>query len=125
LPLTKISLHALKSSPAFRALPLLGFFQSPRRQRITAFSLLIDIPELGRLSGKQAAGLAGHAPISRQSGKWHGKERIQDSRASLRRATYLPAVVATRFNLDMKAKYEQLTSTGKCKNLALTASCAS
>jgi len=34
---------------------------------------------------------------------------------------HLPAVVATRFNPDMKAKYEQLISTGKCKKLAITA----
>ena len=33
----------------------------------------------------------------------------------------MPAVVATRFNPDMKAKYEQLVSTGKCKKLAITA----
>ena len=49
------------------------------------------------------------------------KERIQGGRASVRRAIYLPAVVATRFNPDMKAKYEQLISTGKCKKLAITA----
>jgi transposase len=56
------------------------------------------------LSGKKAAALAGLAPISRQWGKWQGKERIQGGRASVRRAVYLPAVVATRFNPDMKAK---------------------
>ena len=38
-----------------------------------------------------------------------------------RRAICLPAVVATRFNPDMKAKYEQLISTGKRKKLAVTA----
>jgi len=79
------------------------------------------MPELGDLTGKQAASLAGLAPISRQSGKWQGKERIQSGRASVRRAVYLPAGVATRFNPDMKAKYEQLVSTGKCKKLAITA----
>ena len=93
----------------------------PGIAKITAFALLIDMPELGRLSGKQVAGLAGLAPISRKSGKWQGKERIQGGRASLRKAIYLPAVVATRFNPDMKAKYEQLTSAGKCKKLAITA----
>ncbi len=36
----------------------------------TAFSMLIDMPELGTMTGKQAASLAGLAPISRQSGKW-------------------------------------------------------
>jgi len=65
--------------------------------------------------------LGGLAPISRQSGKWQGKERIQGGRASLRRAIYLPAVVATRFNRDMKAKYLELIAKGKCKKLAITA----
>jgi transposase len=92
----------------------------PGIAKVTACAILTDMPELGDLSGKQAAKLAGLAPISRQSGKWQGKERIQGGRASVRRAIYLPAVVATRFNPDMKAKYEQLISTGKCKKLAIT-----
>ena len=70
---------------------------------------------------KQAGKLADLAPISKQSGKWQGKEHIQGGRASIRHAVYLPAVVATRFNPDMKAKYEQLVSTGTCKKLAITA----
>jgi transposase len=93
----------------------------PGIAKITACAILTEMPELGHLSGKQAAALAGLAPISRQSGKWQGKERIQGGRASVRRAVYLPAVVATRVNRDMKAKYEQLISTGKCKKLAITA----
>ncbi len=39
----------------------------------------------------------------------------------MRRAIYLPVIVATRFNPDMKTKYEQLISAGKCKKLAITA----
>lgn len=93
----------------------------PGIAKVTACAILANMPELGKLSGKQAAKLAGLAPISKQSGKWQGKEHIQGGRASVRRAVYLPAVVATRFNPDMKAKYEQLVSTGKCKKLALTA----
>ncbi len=93
----------------------------PGIAKVTACAILTEMPELGHLSGKQAAALAGLAPISRQSGKWRGKEHIQGGRASVRRAVYLPAVVATRFNPDMKAKYEQLISTGKCKKLAITA----
>jgi transposase len=93
----------------------------PGIAKITAFAMLIEMPELGKLSGKQVASLAGLAPISRQSGKWQGKERIQGGRACLRRAIYLPAVVATRFNPDMKAKYHELIAKGKCKKLAITA----
>lgn len=93
----------------------------PGIAKVTACAILTDMPELGHLSGKQAAKLAGLAPISKQSGKWQGKEHIQGGRASVRRAVYLPAVVATRFNPDLKARYEQLVSTGKCKKLAITA----
>jgi transposase len=87
----------------------------------TALSMLIEMPELGTLEGKQAASLAGLAPISRQSGKWQGRERIQGGRPILRRAIYMPALVATRFNTDLKAKYEQLVRAGKPAKVALTA----
>lgn len=87
----------------------------------TAFSMLIEMPELGTLEGKQAASLAGLAPISRQSGKWQGKERIQGGQAFLRRAIYMPALVATRYNPDLKAKYDELIRAGKPGKVALTA----
>ena len=93
----------------------------PGIAKITAYAMLVEMPELGSMSGKQAASLAGLAPISRQSGKRQGKERIQGGRAVLRKAIYLPAVVATRFNPDMKAKYHELIANGKCKKLAITA----
>jgi transposase len=69
----------------------------PGIAKVTACAPLTDMPELGKLSGKQAAKIAGLAPISRQSGKWQGKKHIQGGRASVRRAVYLPAVVAKRF----------------------------
>ena len=39
----------------------------PSIQDITAFALIIDMPELGTLEAKQAASLAGLAPVARQS----------------------------------------------------------
>jgi transposase len=92
----------------------------PGIAEITAFSMIIEMPELGTIEGKQAASLAGLAPISRQSGKWQGKERIQGGRAFLRRAIYMPAMVAVRHNPDLKAKYGQLIRAGKPGKLALT-----
>lgn len=87
----------------------------------TAWAMLIEMPELGTLDGKQAASLAGLAPMSRQSGKWQGRERIQGGRAFLRRAIYMPALVAVRFNPDLRRKYDQLITAGKPAKLALTA----
>ncbi len=87
----------------------------------TALAMLVEMPELGTLAGKQAASLAGLAPISRQSGKWQGKEHIRGGRPLLRRAIYMPALVAVRFNPVFKAKYDQLIQAGKPAKVALTA----
>ena len=88
---------------------------------LTAITVLADMPELGTLDNKQAASLAGLAPMSQSSGKWQGKERIQGGRAILRRAIYMPALVASRVNPDMREKYQQLLAAGKAKKVALTA----
>ncbi len=49
----------------------------------TALMILVDMPEIGGLGGKQVASLAGLAPMSQSSGKWQGKARIQGGRASI------------------------------------------
>jgi transposase len=93
----------------------------PGISKVTAFSMLIEMPELGTMSGKQAACLAGLAPISRQSGRWQGKERIQGGRAFFRRAMYMPALCTIRHDLSSKTKYDQLVQAGKPPKVALTA----
>lgn len=87
----------------------------------TAFALLIDMPELGTLAQGQAASLAGLAPVARQSGSWTGRAFIRGGRAKLRQALYMPALVAMRFNPDLKAKYDQLKTAGKAPKVAITA----
>ena len=79
------------------------------------------MPELGALEAGQAASLAGLAPIARQSGRWTGRAFIQGGRAGVRRTLYMPALVAARFNPDLKAKYAQLIAAGKPAKLAITA----
>ena len=88
---------------------------------VTACMLLIETPELGSLEPKQAASLAGLAPFTRRSGKWKGKEMIRGGRANLRAAIFMPALVAIRFNADLKRKYRQLLDSGKAPKLAITA----
>lgn len=88
---------------------------------IAAFSLLIEMPELGSLEAKQAAALAGLAPMTRQSGKWSGRASIRGGRFRLRQAMYMPALVAIRFNADMRATYRRLIDAGKPAKLGLTA----
>jgi transposase len=88
---------------------------------VTAISMIVEMRELGTLDGKKAASLAGLAPVLRQSGKWRGKEHIQGGRTFVRRAVYMPALVAVQRNAQLKAKYNQLIEAGKPPKLALTA----
>ncbi len=87
----------------------------------TALIMLVEMPELGDLDQRSAASLAGLAPVARDSGQHRGKRFIRGGRASLRQALYMPALVAVRFNADLKAKYEALRIAGKPPKVALTA----
>ncbi|HIE55917.1 MAG TPA: IS110 family transposase [Chromatiaceae bacterium] len=89
--------------------------------QVTAAALIAEMPELGTLAPKQAASLAGLAPVARDSGQWRGKRFIQGGRKFLREALYMPALVAIRFNPDMKMKYQALKAAGKPSKVALTA----
>jgi transposase len=96
-------------------------FSIPGIGIITALMILVDLPEIGALNNKQVASLAGLAPMSQSSGKWQGKARIQGGRPNLRNSIFMPALVAIRFNPDLKAKYDQLVAAGKEKKVAITA----
>ena len=87
----------------------------------TAATLLIDMPELGQLDAKQAGCLAGLAPITRQSGSWIGKAYIKGGRRLVRQALFMPALVACRYNPDLKRKYAQMIANGKPKKVAIIA----
>ena len=87
----------------------------------TALALIADMPELGRMDAKQAASLAGLAPVARQSGTWRGNSPIRGGRAHLRQALYMPALVAARFNPDLRAKFAAMTAAGKPAKVAITA----
>ena len=88
---------------------------------LTANQIIATMPELGSLDNKQAASLAGLAPVARQSGQWKGKSFIRGGRANVRQALYMPALVAARFNPDLKSKYQQLIAAGKPAKIAITA----
>lgn len=88
---------------------------------VISTSLLVYFPELGHLSSKQAAALAGLAPFNRDSGRYRGKRTIWGGRASVRSLLYMAALVAVRHNPPIRAFYEHLLSQGKLKKVALIA----
>jgi transposase len=87
----------------------------------TASALLTEMPELGKLNRREAARLAGLAPVNRDSGKMRGKRTIGGGRKTIRRALYMATLVATRFNPRIRQHYQHLLSQGKKKIVALTA----
>ena len=93
----------------------------PGLGRVTAIAILVECPEIGTMTRKQIASLAGLAPMTRQSGQWRGKAFIQGGRKFLRDALYMPALVAARYNPDLKQKYQAMISQGKPAKVALTA----
>lgn len=88
---------------------------------LAAFALLIEMPELGTLDQGQAASLAGLAPFAKQSGNKTGKRFIRGGRAKVRRALYMPALTAIRFNPDFTAKFQAMIKAGKSKKVAIIA----
>jgi transposase len=96
-------------------------FSIPGFGPVTAATLLVCLAELGSCDHKQIALLAGLAPIADQSGKREGRRTIHGGRAAVRRALYLAALSAARYNHDMKALYARLRAAGKLKKVALVA----
>lgn len=88
---------------------------------VTAATLLALLPELGQLSGKQLASLAGVAPRDDQRGRRRGPSRIQGGRAQVREGRYRMAVTSTRRDPVIKVHYDQLLARGKAKKVALLA----
>ena len=87
----------------------------------TAAELVAWLPELGRLSRRQAAKLVGVAPLIQQSGLWRGQRRTRGGRAPVRRALYMAALGAVRRDGYFRACYVRLVGREKAKKAALIA----
>jgi len=112
--------HAIRESPVWREKDAL-LRSTPGVGPVMTTTLLANLPELGTLTGKQIAALAGVAPLNRDSGTWHGKRTVWGGRAQIRATLYMAALVAARFNPVIRAFYQRLCAAGKAKKVALTA----
>ncbi|MBK1839066.1 IS110 family transposase [Azospirillum sp. YIM B02556] len=91
---------------------------------LTALTLAVLVPELGQLSGGQAAALLGVAPYPDDSGQRHGARRIAGGREDARRALYMAALTAAtgrRKGGVLASFYDHLIGRGKPPKVALTA----
>lgn len=114
-----IILKAKSSDAVARQLELLTEVKGVAE--LTAITLLSAMPELGTLSRKQAAALAGVAPMNCDSGSMRGTRKIKGGRIEIRKAIYMSALVASKRNPVLREFYENLVARGKAKKVALTA----
>lgn len=86
-----------------------------------ARTLVAEMPELGAMSDREAAALAGLAPYASDSGEHHGRRHIRGGRKRVRRMLYLAARTAVRVDLGYAEQYSRMQARGKAKNAALIA----
>ncbi len=86
-----------------------------------ARTLIVELPELGSLDRRQIAALVGLTPWTRQSGQWRGKSFIGGGRKSVRNSLFVGAMVAARYNPQLKSVRDKLVAVGKSKLIALGA----
>jgi transposase len=86
-----------------------------------AATILIELPELGKLNRRQIAALVGVAPLNHDSGKKRGKRSPWGGRPRVRSALYMATLVASRFNPVISEYYRRLCGFGKAKKVALVA----
>ena len=87
----------------------------------TATTLISYLPEIGTLNRRQAAALAGLAPINRDSGSHRGRRFVQGGRQPLKTALYLAALSASRHHPTLKVFCKSLQDAGKPAKLVLIA----
>ena len=88
---------------------------------IVAASLVVRMPELGKMRRGQAAALLGVAPFARESGQWKGQRFIAGGRQRPRRMIYLAALSARRHDPGMRAIAERLATAGKPPKVIIVA----
>ncbi len=89
--------------------------------KVSIFTLLARLPELGALNRGQIAALVGVAPFNDDSGRRRGNRYIQGGRAEVRCVLYMATLTATRCNPAIKQFFDRLIASGKPFKVAMTA----
>ncbi|CAK7254780.1 MULTISPECIES: IS110 family transposase [unclassified Shinella] len=83
---------------------------APGMGKVTALTLLAHMPELGSLSPKTAASLAGLAPFNDDSGRRNGRRRIKGGRPRVRKALYMAALGAIKASARLRAFHQAVSA---------------
>ena len=104
----------LDADPLWRALDA-AFREIKGVAGRTVARLMAEMPEIGTISNKAVAKLAGLAPIASDSGKRHGKRTVRGGRAQVRSILVVIATVVARHDPDLAAFHQRLILAGKPK----------
>jgi transposase len=110
----------IAASPAWQAKESL-LRSIPGIGPVVARTLLAQLPELGTLTCREAAALAGVAPLNRDSGRTQRPRHIGGGRGGVRAALSMAALTAARCDPTIRAFYDRLTQHGKPPKVALVA----
>ncbi|MEE8561645.1 MAG: IS110 family transposase, partial [Gemmatimonadota bacterium] len=110
----------VRESPVWRAKDNL-LRSAPGVGPIMSFTILADLPELGRLNRKQIAALVGVAPHAADSGTLRGKRIIWGGRACVRQPLFMAALAACRSDPGFRTFHQRLVISGKPPKVALVA----
>jgi transposase len=110
----------VRRSPAWRETEDL-LKSVPGVGRVTARTLLADLPELGQIGRRQLAALVGVAPVNRDSGSWRGHRSISGGRSMVRSVLYMATLTAIRCNPVIRSHYTQLRQRGRPAKVAIVA----
>jgi transposase len=81
----------------------------------TVATLMAELPELGILSNKAIAKLAGLAPLADDSGRRQGLRRTRGGRTHVRSILFLVADIARKYDQSLTAFRQRLIDKGKPK----------
>lgn len=103
----------LQTAEILRSVPGIG--------PVTTAMLIAEMPELGQITGEQAAALTGLAPIAHDSGSLRGKRAIAGGRRALRHVMFQAALVASNHNPVLRTFADRLRDRGKAHKVIITA----
>ncbi|WNJ88550.1 transposase [Bosea sp. 685] len=88
---------------------------------VTAVTLIALMPELGHVSPKAIAALAGLAPFNNDSGRRRGQRMIRGGRRRVRKALYMAALAAIRTSARFKTFYDAVRARSAAAKVAIIA----
>jgi transposase len=84
----------------------------------TVARLMAELPEIGTVSNKAIAKLAGLAPIANDSGQRAGRRPVRGGRAGPRSVLFLIGRIAAKYDPHLAAFHQRLLAAGKPKMVA-------